>query len=546
MNNLNSAETIDYQPFSLQSWREDFIRIILIGASIFAFISLTVNFLGQKPPVYLAVYTALFIILLLVTFIRFQYQLKAGTFLGLICALGISSLIETGIWGGSRMYFLTLVLMSGLLYSPRASVNAIVISTVLITIAGLLVLTGKFQPTDQNVPPGTISVWGINSSALIMVQVVVATGLNLFQKQFMKAQEQASRAVGTLGTKRADLETRVAERTRALEERNSQMRSIVYFARQLAEIQDISTLLNETVKLITQQFGYYHAAIFLLDEQMKTAFLQAASSEAGRIMLEQGYRVERGDRSVIGRVAEQGKLHITTGAIDSTRSLQMPRTRSQIALPLLVRGKVIGVLDIQSEQAQAFGQNEADVFQLLADQIAASITDTRLLSESQAFMNQLEAITSQQTRGSWREHLKTQRSAYQFTPAGIKSVASGTLPKDKNELSIPLVLRGQEIGVIGLKRKGQTRWADADRELAEKIATQVALALENSRLLEETRRRALQEQTVNEISARFNRSLDIDTLLQTAARELGALPDVAEASVYIGGQDNKRNESKGT
>jgi hypothetical protein len=61
----------------------------------------------------------------------------------------------------------------------------------------------------------------------------------------------------------------------------------------------------------------------------------------------------------------------------------------------------------------------------------------------------------------------------------------------------------------------------------------MSLALDNSRLLEETRQRAVQQQTVNEISNRLNRSLDIDTLLQAAARELGSLPEVEEVSVFI-------------
>jgi GAF domain-containing protein len=76
------------------------------------------------------------------------------------------------------------------------------------------------------------------------------------------------------------------------------------------------------------------------------------------------------------------------------------------------------------------------------------------------------------------------------------------------------------------------------------VAIQVALALDNSRLLEETRQHAVHEQTVNEITARFNRSLDVDTLLQTAVRELAALPEVTEASVFIKPTNEDRSEDR--
>lgn len=530
--------------FSLGQWRENFLRILLTGTSILGSVLLAINYLLQKAPAYLAAYTTIFIVLLAVTIFRLKYGLRAGVFVTLICLLGISSLIETGIWGGSRMFFLTFVIMTGLLFSPRAGINAIVISMGLVFVAGWLALTGQYRPTDLNVSAGNLGVWGINTSALLLVEAIVTIGIYQFQKQFMEAQARANQVVDALGTAHAGLEARVAERTQALEERNIQMRASVFFARQISDIQDVPTLLDESVKLITQQFKYYHAAVYLLDDQARYALLQSASSDEGKKLLERGHRVQVDEQSVVGRVAQQGRLYNFTGSLFAgVRDPEMPRTRSQVALPLLTRGKVIGVLDVHSEKLQAFGQNEAELFQSLADQIAVSIANARLLSESQAAVNQLAAITSRENRRAWQEHLKLRKIAYQFTPAGIKSIPSGIRSKDKNELSVPLILRGQEIGTIGLRRKDQAYWADADRELAEKIANQIALALENSRLLDETRQRALQEQTVNEISARFSRSLDVDALLQTAARELGALPEVAEVSVFIGADHDKDNKA---
>ena len=101
-------------------------------------------------------------------------------------------------------------------------------------------------------------------------------------------------------------------------------------------------------------------------------------------------------------------------------------------------------------------------------------------------------------------------------------------------MSAPILLRGQQIGAISIARKGDSRWSQSDRELLEEVASQVGLAVDNIRLLEEATQRARQEQTVGRLATRFSQSLDLDTLLQTAARELGQLPDIAEVSVFVG------------
>ena len=132
--------------------------------------------------------------------------------------------------------------------------------------------------------------------------------------------------------------------------------------------------------------------------------------------------------------------------------------------------------------------------------------------------------------------------AYQFSPSGIKSISLGAKPKDQDGLHIPLVLRGQEIGSMALQRKDKGEWPEPDRDLAKKVAIQVALALDNIRLIEETRLHVVQEQTINEISGRFSRSLDVDTLLQSAVRELAALTDVSEASIFIKPSDENKNQ----
>ena len=379
---------------------------------------------------------------------------------------------------------------------------------------------------------------------------MVIIGLRLVQKEFERAREQAGSALQKFQEEGKNLELRVQELTDQLSRKSDLLRSSALIARRLAELQDVPTLLERTVHWASDLFDFYHVAIYLFDEQRRIAFLQTASTDVGKKMVEDGFYIESNAKNVIGYVSKQNKSYILSdaNAENKTRLLSEGRlelTRSEIVIPLTVRGKIAGVMDFQSKESFTFDQDEIEILQSLADQIAISIDSARLLDETQAFVSELEAVTTQQMGDVWKRYLVNRALAYQYTASGVKSITPDQVKtKNKKDMQIPLRLRGQDIGMIAFQSKENVRWTASVRDLAEKVANQVALALDNSRLLEETRRRATQQQTVNQISTRLNRSLDIDTLLRTAARELGTLPEVAEASVILGVADDETQGSK--
>ena len=546
MAEANSTDPTVISSFSFQAWRESFVRVILIWASGLGFIVLLATLFSSNDLLDKAVYFSVFICLLAVTTIRLPFTVRAGVFLALLYILGLVALVETGIWGTALVFLLGFIVMTGLLFSPRAGINAIVFSIISITILGFLVLNGFYLLRTHEMPSGALGDWLTGSASLLLLGSVALASIYYFQSEFVHAQTRSGEIFKTLQEERRNLEKHVAERTGELEKRNSGMQSMVYFTRQMAEIQDLSAIPAKAVDLITENFGYYHAGLFLLANDGKTAILQAASSDEGRKLVGKGYHVEVGDNSLVGRVAKQTRLIVTSRNSNTPATVdgeyEMPRTRSEIAMPVAVHGKILGVLDIQSEQNQAFGQSEAEILQLLTDQVGTSMDNARLLNEARTYETQLDLLNSQQIQSSWRDNLINQKKAYQFTPSGIKSISLSAIPKDQHGFQIPLVLRGQDIGSISFQRKDKAEWPEPDRDLAKKVAIQVALALDNIRLIDETRLHAVQEQTVNEISGRFNRSLDVDTLLQTAVRELAALPDVSEASIFIKPSDENKNQ----
>jgi GAF domain-containing protein/CheY-like chemotaxis protein len=187
-----------------------------------------------------------------------------------------------------------------------------------------------------------------------------------------------------MATTVADQLALALENARLFEEaqrRASQLAAAAEVARDATAILDIDRLLDETVELISEQFGFYHAGAFLLDERNEYAVLRAVSSEGGRRMLEREHKLEVGAAGIVGHVARTGEPYVVADVHADERYFDnpdLPDTRSEMALPLKVRERVIGVLDVQSIQEAAFSPDDVAVLQTLADQLATAIANANL------------------------------------------------------------------------------------------------------------------------------------------------------------------------
>jgi len=158
----------------------------------------------------------------------------------------------------------------------------------------------------------------------------------------------------------AGLERQVAERTADLARRGTQLEAAAQVARNAAAIRDVDQLMEQTVRLISDRFGFYHAGIFLLDDTEEYAVLQAASSEGGQRMLARRHKLKVGEEGIVGYASGTGepRIALDVGA-DAVffNNPDLPNTRSEMGLPLKVRGRVIGVLDVQSKHEAAFSDD---------------------------------------------------------------------------------------------------------------------------------------------------------------------------------------------
>ncbi len=340
----------------------------------------------------------------------------------------------------------------------------------------------------------------------------------------------------------SNLEKRVQERTQDLERRAVQLQVTAEVARESSGIQNLEELLDKTVNLISDRFGFYHAGIFLLDKQGEFAVLRAANSEGGQTMLAKGHKLEVGQTGIVGYATAHGEPRIALDVGEDAvyfNNPYLPETRSEISLPLNAHGRIIGALDVQSRKPAAFGAEDLEILQILADQLALAIENARLLSESQETLQELENLYGNQVNQDWQRRLENRSIAYTLDQMGVKRAPADrpepqVKPSDPQVLNASIQLRGQRLGSIALRRTGsQAPWTEDEGKLVNETVNQIALALENARLLETVQRNAHHEQLVGQIAARTQSSLDLESVMRTAVQEIGQAIDVARVQISL-------------
>jgi len=312
-----------------------------------------------------------------------------------------------------------------------------------------------------------------------------------------------------------------------LKRRTERINSIAEISKTVTSIQEIRLLLSSVVNTISYRFGYYHVAIYLIDEQKQFAVLRASNSAGGLSMIEKNHRLRVGEQSVIGIVAHSGQSHIVREAATDRlffNDPKLPDSVSEMALPLKSGDELIGVLDIQSPETNAFSEDDVSTLPILADQVAIAIQNAFLFERTQRLLRETEAASKQTSRQEWTTYEKgLQTIGYRYD--GIKSEALREvelLPAQNKLLNIPVRLRGQTIGSLKLKPVDSSHvWTDDELAIIEATSDRVALALEGSRLLDDAQKRATREAFLSDVAARLSTSFQLDSILRDTVEELG-------------------------
>lgn len=530
--------------FDLKEWRGRFIRVVLRIASILGIIMIGVSFPTASFTDRI-LFITLYFILLLVTLLPTPYMLRAYLLLAATAIVGVNAIIAWGPWADGSLFLLTTIVLASLLLDNRTDIILLVAAVIFSTTLAFMNLQGAFQLAAPGVPATDLASWIVYVIDFSIAGIIITAATNMLKGAFARVTSQVQTAFQSLAGERQSLEDKVQERTAELEARMSQLRASTTTARAIAETQEITELVKKAADLIAERFEYYHVGIFILDNQRRIAYLQAASSEMGKSLLGQAFRVELDRKNPINLVVENKKTIITHDLERSNFSLDpnFPLTRSRMVMPLSVRGTMIGILDMHSDQPQAFNLQDAEILQTLADLTAISFDNVRLIGETKNLLSQLEANTSQQTQQTWSKFTSRHKSAYQYTPAGVRPIFAPDKTDRDDGLYIPIILHDQTIGRIKLKKRSATTndWSERERDVVEKISAQIALALENSRLVDEAQKNALRNQMIANFSTYVRETLDVESVIQTAATELRKVFDLKEAEIMIGSATIQEN-----
>ena len=408
--------------------------------------------------------------------------------------------------------YLLVILMAGLLIGGWGAVifGSLSLISALVIYLSQVGAIGTFTPYEEPIGFGDLI---ILAALFGLMAVLLGAALRSINNSLELAQHNERSLV--------ESNRQISIRTSELERRTIQLQAAAEVSRTAISVRDRDALLAQVTHLISAQFGFYHAGIFLLDEAEVYAVLRAANSEGGQRMLEKEHRLKVGEQGVVGYVTGTGEprivLDVGADAVHFNNPL-LPETRSEMGLPLKLGTQIIGVLDVQSKEEGAFDEGDATVLQTMADQLAIAIENARLLQETQQTVHELStaaaemlAVTTQQMSGA-----SEQSAAISQTTTTVEEVRA---------ISEQAVARAQEVvdasqRTVDVSRAGESAVKENIAEMAH-IKDRVGSIAENILALSE------QTQQIGEIIATVN-----DIAVQSNMLALNASVEAARAGEH--------------
>lgn len=341
--------------------------------------------------------------------------------------------------------------------------------------------------------------------------------------------------VGILGTfqeitDRINLQKQIEQ---SLEQRSRQVALSTQITQDIIQSPNLSDLYDRVVKQVKEVFGYYHVQLLRYDAVLDVVALVKGYGDVGDQMMAMHHAMPMGI-GLIGTAAATGESVLRSNVMEDPHwrpNALLPETRGEIAVPIKLRQKVLGVLDVQSSRANALNENDQLLLEGLCGQIAVAIDSTDLRLQLEAQLAELTQLQRRLSREGWRSYERQNRQSvtgYRFDHAGLRplTAVNGQEPSfstpEAGESSAPLVVRGESIGKLAISANQQRPLSEEEKQFLEAIAIEVASALEAARLFEETQQ-ALAEQekmaaeleTVARVSTAASTILDVRHMLQT-------------------------------
>lgn len=539
---------------------------IILGTVVF-FISLFIAI--QKQDYITAIFvTIIFLILFIITFVRrINTNIRTVTLAFLYIATGVLSILSSGINSNAILYFFTSILLLGILLRGLWWVAGLIFEGILISAMGLLIQFNWIQLDTLFRSSSSIVNWFTTITMTLFMAFVFVSPLAQYISALRRrnASLDSDREVQDLNNVR--LNNRISELETEVDRRRSKTLAARQITREITQQNALQDLLNDTVDLVCTQLEFYYAAVFLPDDRNEFAVLRAASGEAGKQLLSQGHKLRIREEGIVGYVIAKGETRLALDVGEDSvhfKNPLLPGTRSEIGIPLKMGTRIIGALDVQSGKEAAFTEEDIEILQSIADQLASAIDKSKYIYDLESQVKELLIGSGESTRGVWRSHLYGSRRKLSFlyrdnqltsevsnpllgiiSEPTVDSFTSEELVGESNPTetvySIPIKLRDQVLGLIKVRYNGK-KMPVRMVNLVHIATDRLAIALENARLLENIQERAEREHKVGEISTKVRASQTIETIMQTAVSELGKTLGVNEVSIQLKTADSTDQE----
>lgn len=385
-----------------------------------------------------------------------------------------------------------------------------------------------------------------------------------------------------------------------------QLETVADISREVSGSLILDNLLHQAVELLRTRMNFYHASVLLINETGDHVVIREATGEAGAQMKRSGYKIAIGSKSIIGQVTQnKSPLVANETRIDPNYHPNplLPDTKAEACLPLKVGERLLGAVDVQSDQAFVFTDENVKILQILADQLAVGVVNSELFAEAQERLSQHrllhhvttaaassttieEALNSavqglQVTLGGDQISIlladKDQKTLEVRSAVGYPNEESSRLkipfgvgitgwvaskrqaqrvndvtkdsryiavnPKVRSELAIPLIYRNEVLGILNVESVSVNAYSENDEEMLGTLAGSLAAIIAHSRLLEQFRRQVERERLLYDITSKIRRTSSPEKILSIAANEMSKILNTRKTQIEVTIQTEKNRES---
>jgi GAF domain-containing protein len=459
-----------------------------------------------------------------------------------------------GVFGGVRNSGFSTVAVVVVIASLILGAKAGLVYTVMSIIAGgFLVLAENrgWLPPYAYEPNTTILIsYSMLFLAAGLLLSLAIGNINKSLQASLLSEQKTKETNSLLEQNRLELE----QRSSSLEQRNTTLQLVAEVAHLSAKIQNQQDLLEQTIRLLSTKLNVDHIGIFLVDDLIENVVLYTTNSEEGKSLLANGYKLKITTSHLSYLISESETLKYQVGdqVFFISRPASLSESKTNISFPISTGERLIGLINFQTISPEPW-RIENETFQIVANQIALSLENIRLVEQLQKRLQEIGQLVGETTQTAWKHWTSGNALGFQYDQLNILSNSEAfpedihamllaqksasyitTEGKPRARLVAPIILRNNVIGVIGYEDSNPLHnWHMNEKTMLETIATRVSLALENSRLVAEAQEHAERERIAGNITSKMRETLDIDTILRTAVTEMRQSFDLQEAEIRL-------------